>query len=571
MYQTIIASSRLLAALAAVFTVWSLARAEMPPAVRAAAAAISADELLRETSVLASDEFEGRAPGTAGEEKAVQYLVKAFQADGLEPGNPDGSWIQTVPLVGIRAEEVAISYDFKGARTELAFPGECVVWSKRVVPAIAVTNAEVVFVGYGVVAPEYGWDDFKGMDVRGKTILMLVNDPAVPDPTDPGQLDPHWFKGRAMTYYGRWTYKFEAAAAKGAAAAIIVHEQGPAGYPWVVVVGSSSRENFDLRRPDGGAGRVPVEGWMTLTSAQKLCAASGLDFASLKQAARRQDFRPVPLGATMSFALRNQIREVASRNVVARRTGIDPALRDEFVVLTAHWDHLGRDPLLAGDQIYNGALDNATGSAGLIALGRAFGRPGLKPKRSLLFLGLTGEEKGLLGAAHYAAQPLYPLARTVANLNMDGLNPYGRTADVEVIGWGNNSLEDWLAEAAQGQGRTVTADSEPEKGRYFRSDHFEFAKVGVPALYFKGGTNALDHPAGYLAKRGAEYTSRDYHKVTDDVKPYWDLRGAAQDVELIFLTAWRAANEPRWPEWKAGSEFKARREEMLRAARDRRE
>ncbi|MBK9140230.1 MAG: M28 family peptidase [Verrucomicrobia bacterium] len=535
----------------------------IPREVQRAAQTITADGLMAHIRVLASDEFEGRAPGTPGEEKTVKYLVDQFAAMGLQPGNPDGTWFQAVPLVGMTVQDPVVAYRVGDSVHELAFPGECTFWTKRVVPEVRVADSEVVFVGYGVVAPEYEWDDFKDVDVRGKTLLMLVGDPPVPDPRDETRLDDAMFKGRAMTYYGRWTYKFEIAAAKGAAAAIIVHEQGPAGYPWLVVVGSGSRENFDLAKPDRNLGRTAIEGWIPLSEAKKLCGAAGFDYDTLKKNALNRAFRPVPLGAKMNFSLRNAIRDVASRNVVARLEGADPKLREESVVITAHWDHLGRDPRLSGDQIYNGALDNASGTAGLIEVARAFRESRRPPLRSVLFLAVTAEEKGLLGAQFYAENPLHPIARTVANLNMDGLNPWGRTGDLEVIGWGQNSLEDWLGEAAQSQRRTVSPDSEPEKGRYYRSDHFEFAQVGVPALYFRGGTNALGRPVGFQRQKTEEYTARDYHKVSDEIKPDWDLWGAAEDVQLIFQVAWRAATDPRWPEWKPGSEFKARREAML--------
>lgn len=542
-----------------------LGAAETPRELRSALESITADDLLRDTRRLAGDDFEGRAPGTPGEAKTVAYLIEQFRGLGLKPGNPDGTWTQNVPLVGITAQDPSIAYFVGDQRTDLAFPGECVVWSKRFVSEVNVERAEVVFVGYGVVAPEYQWDDFKDVDVRGKTIVMLINDPPVPSRSDPEKLDPRVFQGRAMTYYGRWTYKFEIAARKGAAAAIIVHEQGPAGYPWFVVVGSNSRENFDLQAPHKNLDRVAVEGWIHLDKARKLFAAGGYDFDTLKRRAIRRDFRPVPLGVRASFGLRNRLRDVNSQNVAARLEGSDPKLKDECVILTAHWDHLGKNPKLEGDQIFNGALDNAGGVAELLALARGFTRLPSAPKRSLVFLSVTAEEKGLLGAKYYAEHPLYPLERTAANLNIDTLNPWGRTRDVEVIGQGNTTLEDLLATAAHAQGRVVTADSEPEKGRFYRSDHFEFAKVGVPALYLKGGIDYVDRQPDYGLRKIEAYTSQDYHKVSDEVKPDWDLAGAAEDTQLLFRVGWAVAQDKAWPEWKAGSEFKARRTESLRS------
>ena len=408
--------------------------------------------------------------------------------------------------------------------------------------------------GYGVVAPEYGWDDYKGVDVRGKTLIMLVNDPPVPDPKDPSKLDPAVFKGRAMTYYGRWTYKYEIASEKGAAAAILVHETGPAGYPFEVVKGSWSRENFDIAQPTDGQApaRVAVEGWITLEKAQELFQACGHDFQSLKQAAARRDFRPVSLGCNGRFSITNSLREVKSRNVVARLEGADPALKNETVIFTAHWDHLGIDPALKGDQIYNGAADNASGVAAVLEIARAFTRINPPPKRSILFLAVTAEEKGLLGAKYYAAHPLYPLDRTLADINLDVINLWGPTSDLISIGMGNSTLDDLLVEIAKQHGRTVRPDADPEKGYYFRSDHFEFAKQGVPALDPKGGREYVGKPADFGQKKQDEYTAKDYHKVSDQVKPDWDLSGAAEDARLLVELGYRVAQSDRYPEWKPG-------------------
>jgi Zn-dependent M28 family amino/carboxypeptidase len=400
------------------------------------------------------------------------------------------------------------------------------------------------------------------VDVRGKTIIMLVNDPPVPDPAGTGGLDTSMFRGAAMTYYGRWTYKYEIAAEKGAAAALIVHETGPAGYPWEVVQGSFGAERMDIRSGQG-SGTVPVEGWITEAKARELIAAAGGDFDTLKQAAMDREFRPVPLTATAAFRIDNSIREVRSQNVVARLTGSDPALRDEWIVYAAHWDHLGRDTTRAGDQIFNGAVDNATGTAGLLELAKAFRALPEPPARSVLFLAVTAEEKGLLGARHYAADPLYPLEKTLANINMDGLNTWGRTRDIVVIGLGNSTLDDILAEAAAAEGRTLAPDPEPEKGFFYRSDHFEFAKKGVPALYTDSGVEFIGKPEGYGAQKRDEYTANDYHKPSDEVKPDWDLSGAVDDLRLMFRVGLRVATDTAWPVWKAGTEFRAVREAML--------
>jgi Zn-dependent M28 family amino/carboxypeptidase len=417
-----------------------------------------------------------------------------------------------------------------------------------------------------VVAPEYGWDDYKDVDVRGKTVVMLINDPAVPDPSHPDQLDPAVFKGRAMTYYGRWTYKYEMASEKGAAAALIIHEAGPAGYPYAVVAGSWGRENFDIPTADGNASRVAVEGWLSLDRTRELFRSAGHDLDDLKKTATSRAFRPVDLHAKASLRVRNEVREVKSTNVVAKLEGSDPRLKDEYVVYTAHWDHLGRDPKLVGDQIFNGAADNASGVAAMLEVARGFSRLKQPPRRSILFLAVTAEEKGLLGAKYYATHPLYPLAKTLADLNMDVVNLWGRTDDVISVGLGNTTLDDLLAECAKAHGRVVGPDAEPEKGMFYRSDHFEFAKQGVPALNLKGGMSYVGKPAGYGKAKRDEYTQKDYHKVSDEVKPDWDLSGAVDDLRLLFEVGYRVAQDDTMPEWKPGTEFKGVRAAMLKSS-----
>lgn len=527
----------------------------------AALSSITAADLLQHIAVLADDSMEGRAPGTAGEERTVRYLTDQFQQLGLKPGNPDGTFVQDVPLVGITARPSA---SFKaGNRTlSLSFPNDYVAVTRRITPEVKVENSDIVFVGYGVVAPEYGWDDYKDVDVRGKTIVMLINDPAVPLASDNTKLDDAMFRGDAMTYYGRWTYKYEIATEKGAAAAIIVHETGPAGYPYEVVSGSWGRENFDIKPADGNARRVAVESWITLDRARELFAAAGQDFDALKRSATSKDFRPVALNATADFTVKNTIREVQSKNVVAKLEGSEQP--DEYVVYTAHWDHLGTDPNAQGDGIYNGALDNATGTSALVELAEAFTKLPTPPARSILFLAVTAEEQGLLGAKYYANTPLYPLEKTLANINIDGLNQWGPTSDVVVIGQGNTTLEDVLAEVITAEGRTVQPDPEPEKGFFYRSDHFEFAKQGVPALYIDAGNTFRDKPADYGQQKRDEYTTNDYHKPGDEIKPDWDLEGGAEDVRVLFQVGHRVANATAWPEWKPGTEFKAKREAMLK-------
>ncbi|HXT41605.1 MAG TPA: M28 family peptidase [Candidatus Angelobacter sp.] len=539
------------------------ARSSIPVELKPALASITTNGILQHIRVLSSDEFEGRAPGTRGEQLSVDYVQARFKELGLEPGNPDGTYIQDVPLVGFTARPT-FSFSVGGRELDFNFPNDLVIWSRRLVPEVVVENSDLVFVGYGIVAPEYGWDDYKDVDVRGKTLVMLVSDPPVPDPHDPSKLDEQMFKGRAMTYYGRWTYKYEIATAKGAAAAIIVHETAPAGYPWEVVVGSNSRENFDLQTPDQNTNRVAVEGWVTLDGARKLCAAGGHDFADLKRAALRRDFRPISLGGRVNFTVKNTLRSVASRSVLAKLAGSDARRKDEYVIYTAHWDHLGRDRTLPGDQVYNGAVDNASGTSALLELARAFTRIVPKPRRSILFLSVTAEEKGLLGSKYYAAHPLYPLQHTLADINLDGINVWGRTRDLNVVGVGQSTLEDALHLFTRLQGRVALPESEPEKGYYYRSDHFEFAKQGVPGLYFHEGTDYIGKPADFGRRKRDEYVARDYHKVSDEIKPDWDLSGAVEDLQLLLEVGYAVAQDDAWPEWKPGSEFKSRREEMLR-------
>lgn len=530
--------------------------------IERAADSINGDSMLQHIRALASDEFEGRAPASKGEELTVKYLVDQFKQLGLEPGNPDGSWFQDVPMIGV-ASSSKMALTQNGKRTELVFPQDIVGWAPKLQERVEVHDSEIVFVGYGVEAPEYGWDDFKGADLKGKTLLMLVNDPAIPDPKDPKKLDQTMFKGDAMTYYGRWTYKYEIAAAKGAAAAIIIHEIGPAGYPYFVVINSWGRENFALK--DSTEKTPSFAAWMSLDRAKQTLAAAGQDFDALKQRAISKDFRPIPLGVKFDVTTTNTMREVQSRNVIAKLPGRDPQRKNEYLIYTAHWDHLGRDTRLQGDQIFNGAMDNASGVASMLEVAKAFTKLEPKPPRSVLFLAVTAEEKGLLGSKYYAEHPLYPLRQTLANFNMDGASLFGRRSDLGIVGYGNSTLDDLVADAAKSQGRTVRRELSAEKGYYYRSDHFEFAKVGVPAVYLdKIDGEYPGKPADYAKKKRDEYLERDYHKVSDEIKPDWDMTGAVDDAQVLFIAGERVSREAKWPEWKAGTEFKARRDEMMR-------
>ena len=533
--------------------------ASVPAEIKPALDSLSASDLLQHIKTLSSDEYEGRAPGTKGEELTVNYLAEQFKKLGLKPGNPDGTFVQKVPLIGYTPTPT-VSFDAGGKKMDLA-AADFLARSATFKPDVKVSNSDVVFVGYGVVAPEYDWDDFKGVDVKGKTIVMLVNDPQIPDTSDPKKLDDKIFKGKAMTYYGRWTYKYEIASKMGAAAAIIVHETATAGYP-IKALNSWRQENFGLKGSEEG--RVEVEGWITFDKAKQLFAASGQNLMALKKAALSKDFKPVTLNAKANIEVKSTIREIASQNVVAKLEGTDPKLKDEYVIYTAHWDHMGRDPKLQGDQIFNGAIDNASGTASLLELANAFSKLKAAPKRSVLFLSVTAEEKGLLGAKYYAEHPLYPLNKTLANINMDGVNQWGKTKDITVIGLGNSNLDEVLTEVAKTQGRTLRPDAEPEKGFFYRSDHFEFAKQGVPALYTESGIDFIGKPADYGKKKRDEYTNNDYHGVSDQIKPDWDLSGAIDDLQLLFRVGYNVAMGDKWPEWNPGTEFKAKREAMLK-------
>ena len=534
------------------------------PATVAQMPAIDQTAILERIKVLASDEYEGRAPGTKGEDLTVRYLVEESKKLGLRPGNPDGTYVQKVPLVGITgAEAKPLTVTKGGQKRTFKWSDDVVAWTRRVTDTVAIDGSDMIFAGYGVTAPEYGWDDFKGIDVRGKTLVVLVNDPQVPDAADASKLDPKLFNGQAMTYYGRWTYKYEKAAELGAAGLFIVHETGPAGYPYPVVQGFLG-ERFDLVTENRNMNRSAIEGWLSLDAAKALFRMAGQDFDALKKQAVSRDFKPVPLGVTASMGLRNTMRTIDSQNVVAKVEGSDPRLRDEYVVYSSHWDHLGVNQAAEGaDKINNGALDNASGVATLLEMARGFTQIQPKPKRSILFLFVTAEEQGLLGSEYYATHPLYPLEKTVANINIDGVNQWGRTSDVTVIGMGASDLDDYLRQAAQSQNRTLVPDPESEKGFYYRSDHFNFAKVGVPALYTDSGTSFVGKDENYSKTRRDEYTANDYHKPSDEIKPDWDLSGAVEDARLMMAVGYNVANADRLPEWKAGNEFKAARDRMM--------
>lgn len=527
------------------------------PVPAEALAAIDTATLMEHIRVLSEDSLLGRLPGSPGEGKTVGYLEGAFKAMGLAAGNPDGSYIQRVPLVGITVTGApALTFAKGGTIRTLKWKDDYVAWTKHVAPTASLKGSDLVFVGYGTEAPEFQWDDFKGMDVAGKTLVMLVNDPPLADTSQ--------FGGPRMTYYGRWTYKYEQGMKHKAAGVLLVHETGPAGYPFSVVQGNAS-ERFDLVTEDKNMGRSDVEGWISLEQAKALFTMAGLDFDSLKVIAAEREFAPVPLGVTASVTLQNSLRTIDSRNVIAKLEGSDPALKDEYIVYTAHWDHFGIGTPVNGDSIYNGALDNATGTAGLLTMAKAFKAMPTAPKRTILFLAVTAEEQGLLGAQYYTVSPLYPLAKTLANINMDGLNTWGTTRDLVVIGLGASELDDYAKAAADEQQRVLVPDAEPEKGFYYRSDHFNFAKQGIPAFYGEGGMDYIDKPPSFGRERRDEYTANDYHQPQDEIKPGWEMSGAVQDLQLLLSMGYRVAEASKFPEWRPGNEFKAVRDRQLQA------
>ncbi|MGV3709562.1 MAG: M28 family metallopeptidase [Gemmatimonas sp.] len=520
-----------------------------------AVAAIDTATLMRHIRVLAHDSLLGRQPGSLGEDRTVAYLESQFKAIGLAPGNTDGTYIQQVPLVAITVSNApSMTFTKGGATRTLKWRDDYVAWTKHVAPTATLNKSELVFVGYGTEAPEFTWDDYKGVDVAGKTIVMLVNDPPLADTSQ--------FGGKRMTYYGRWTYKYEQAMKHKAAGALIIHETEGAGYPFSVVQGRAS-EQFDLVTPDKNMSRAEVEGWITLDQAKALFTMAGQNFDSLKAQAMTREFKPVPLGVTATLSIQNKLRTVDSRNVVARLEGSDPTLKDEYVVYTAHWDHFGVGEKVNGDSIYNGAYDNASGVAGLLDLGAAFKAMKAAPKRSIVFLAVTAEEQGLLGAEYYGVSPIYPLAKTLANINMDEINVTGVTNDLTVFGLGASELDDYATAAAKEQGRTLRPDPEPEKGFYYRSDHFNFAKKGVPAFFPGEGIDYVGKPADFGMKSRQDYVANRYHTPQDEISPTWDLSGGVKDLNLLLAIGYRVANAAKYPEWRAGNEFKAIRDAQL--------
>jgi Zn-dependent M28 family amino/carboxypeptidase len=498
---------------------------------------------------LSSDLLEGRAPASRGGRLTSEYIASQLRAFGLRPG-VDTSYLQSVPIDVVTADRgtLRVAASDKATAT-LRFPEDVVVWAGSSVPSSA-ARGELVFVGYGANAPEYQWNDFKDVDVKGKVLLVLVNDPPAP------ASEPNLFGGRAMTYYGRWPYKFEEAERRGAAGALIIHTTEAAGYPWQTVTGSWSKENRMAPRPASAPAALGARGWITDSAASALLREAGLDLGDLRRRATSRDFRPVPTGISMDIAFRNTVENLRSENVVGVVRGADPRLRDQYVVFTAHWDHFGIGPAVRGDSIYNGALDNASGTADLLAVARV-AAAGAPTNRSLMFVFVTAEESGLLGSAYFAENPTVPIDKIVANINVDGGNLLGRTRDLRVLGDTKSSLGPALARFVQPRRMRLTPDEHPERGYFYRSDHFSFAKAGVPAVSIGAGTDFVGRPREWGVQQLEDYTAHRYHQPSDAYRPDFDLTGAVQLSEIVLGFGRWLANSPTVPTWNADAEFRA--------------
>ena len=516
-------------------------------------ASFNADSLKKDIAMLASDSFMGRKPFTEGETKTIDYLQKQFASIGLEPGNGN-SYVQAVPMVNILAT-AAPEMQVKSAKGNFTLKAydDYIIWTDKTDSSISLNNNELVFAGYGVVAPEYNWNDYEGLDVKGKVVMVMVNDPGF------WSGDTTLFKGKTMTYYGRWTYKFEEAARQGAKGCLIVHNTKAASYPFSVQQKSFNTSRLQLDNRGKDMKNCDAIGWVTETTANRLFKEAGFDSTLLVKANKR-GFKAVPLNLQLTTSMKVKATYDKSYNVIGKITGSKRP--DEVVVYSAHWDHLGIGrPDASGDSIYNGALDNATGTAGLLELARAFKSLKTKPERTIVILCVTAEEQGLLGSKYYAENPVYPTNKTAANINMDGLNRFGKTKDIIVIGEGQSDLEDYLKEEVEKKGGYISFDTHPEAGSYYRSDHFNFAKVGIPALYTGSGIDVIGKGKEYGQKIEDDYTDHNYHQPSDNYNAAtWTMEGAISDLQLLFLVGKRIASEGKWPAWKPSSEFKAIRD-----------
>ena len=532
----------------------TLALALLVPPVLAAQqprASITAAEIDGHLRFLSSDALEGRAPASRGGRLAAEYIASQLRGFGLRAGL-DTSYFQTVPIDVVTADKASMKVAASDKATAtLRFPEDVVVWAGSAVPSSA-ARGELVFVGYGSTAPEYNWDDYKDVDVKGKVLLVLVNDPPAP------AAEPNLFGGRAMTYYGRWTYKFEEAERRGAAGMLIVHTTADAGYGWQTVVGSWAAGNRMLPRPADQPAPLGARGWITDSAATSLLRQAGLDLAELRSRATRRDFRPVPTGITLDIGFRNSVQNLRSENVVGVVRGSDPRLRDEYVAFSAHWDHFGIGPAVNGDSIYNGALDNASGTADLLAIARA-AAAGPAPRRSMIFVFVTAEESGLLGSKWFAERPTVPADKIVANLNVDGGNLLGRSRDLRVLGDTKSSLGPALRAFVRPRAMTLTPDEHPERGYFYRSDHFSFAKAGIPSVSIAAGSDYVGRPKGWGQEQEQDYTNKRYHQPSDEYRPDFDLSGAVQLSEIVLGFGRLIANTTAVPTWNADAEFRSAR------------
>ncbi len=515
--------------------------------------AVSEETIRQNIETLASDEFLGRKPFTEGETRTVDYLTQEIKKIGLSPGNGD-SYTQDVPLIEINGQTSATMELTGATNISLKLRDQFAAYTERPVEEINISGSDLVFAGYGIVAPEYNWNDYEGIDVKGKTVIVLVNDPGL------GNEDSTFFKGSTMTYYGRWTYKYEEAARQGATGVLVMHEASMAGYPWAVIGGSGSGAKLNLKSE--GANFCEMVGWISLDATKEVFEGAGLDLKTAMHAARKPGFKAIPLPYKVDLSIRNTIKENVSKNVIAVIPGTDQ--KDEYIIFTAHWDHLGVGAVVDGDSIYNGAVDNGTGSASLMAIAESMMKSG-PYKRTVVFLWVTAEEQGLLGSAYYGANPIFPPSKTIANLNIDGMATYGMMKDLSVVGYGQNELEDYAAKYAGQQDRYIQPDQEAEKGYFFRSDHFNFAKIGIPALYAEGSYEHREKGIEYAKEKSAEYRTERYHLPADEYNAEtFDLGGIVQDCNLFMHIAEELANNQDWPKWKAGSEFKAIREASMK-------
>ncbi|MGH9804249.1 MAG: M28 family metallopeptidase [Candidatus Acidiferrales bacterium] len=522
--------------------------------------AISPALLRSHTAFLSDDLFEGRGPGSRGDQLAQKYIAAQFERLGLEPAGGNGTYFQPVTLVGKKIDAPAnLRVEGRGEPAEFKYFDDFVPYT-GLEDSDVVVSGELVFAGYGITAPEFRWNDFKGMDMTGKILVLLVNDPPAP------REEPGLFGGKAMTYYGRWTYKYEEAARQNAAGAILIHTTDSAGYPFTVVQSSWTGEQFELPRTPEAGRPLPLRAWVTDEAAQKIFSQAGLNLDSLKQAATRRDFQPARLGLRASTRMQQTVRRIESANVIGLLPGRDAARKDEYVIYTAHFDHLGIGKPVNGDAIYNGAADNSIGVAALLAIAEAMTQLPGGTKRSQVFAAVTAEEAGLLGSAHYARHPVFPPAQTVANINMDGLNQWGPTRDIVLVGSGKSELDQVAETVARWNKMKLLPDQFPEKGFYYRSDQFSLAKIGVPALYFDNGLEVVGKPEDYGKQKFEEYTANDYHQPSDEIKPDWDWSGAEQMARFVFQCGWLAASWEREFDWAPTSEFRAVREESLRKA-----